>query len=149
MTIRRHLHLAGAAALLLGGALQGATYEELSQEINRVAVAQIELQHAARERNERWARELASERHDTPAMKTTRATIKRLQNELLEAEESLKQQFAELPAFRDEAAKAKADREELRRLDSQRQGLLRQRNQLLEQTKPKPKAAAPAADATP
>ena len=115
------------------------SYEQLSAEINRASGELLELLSRNRDRNSRLARALASGEHDTPAMRQTRARIRKLTTELEEAEAELKRQLEELPAFREEVAAAKREQEEAKKLGAKQEELRKQREALLKSNIPQNK----------
>jgi len=132
------LRAAALALLALAATARAETYEEILRAINATASRQLELQTSTRGREERLAQALAKGTHDTPEMKATRARIEKLKTELVEAEQTLKRQFEALPALQDEIRQSRESLAEIRKLDAQRQELIRRRDAFVEQHTAKP-----------
>lgn len=130
MSRTRRLALPLAAVLLGAGVLRAGPYEDLSREINEVAAKQLTMQTETRELATRLENALRDGTHDTPAMKTTRARIAELKQQLLAAETELRRQFEALPALQADIAKARADRAAIGAYDRQRRELLERREKL-------------------
>ena len=134
----RNLRGAALALLALAATARAETYEEICRAINETANRQLTLQTATRGREERLAQAFAKGTHDTPEMKATRARIEKLKTELIETEQTLKRQFEALPALQDEIRQSRESLAEIRKLDAQRQELIRRRDAFVEQHTAKP-----------
>ncbi len=134
------------AALLGASLLRAGPYEELSRQINETAAKQFTLQTETRELHKRLEAALRDGTHDTPAMKATRAKIAGIKQQLLAAENELREQFEALPALQADIARARADRAAIDALDRQRRELLERRAKLFKRDAP---AGAPAPSETP
>ena len=110
-----------------GGLLRAESYEALNAAINTTAQRQFALQNENREREERLAKALARGTYDTEEMKATRAKIRKIQDELIDAERLLKTQFEAIPALQAEIKKSKEAQAEMQVLDAKRRALLEQR----------------------
>jgi predicted nucleic acid-binding Zn-ribbon protein len=129
---------AALALLALAAAARAETYEDICRAINEVASRQLTLQTETRGREEQLARALAKGTHDTPEMKATRAQIEKLKTALVEAEQTLRRQFEALPALQPEIRQSRESLTEIRKLDAQRQELIRRRDAFVKQHTAKP-----------
>ena len=134
----RILRGAALALLALAAAARAETYEEICRAINETANRQLTLQTETRGREEQLAQALAKGTHDTPEMKATRARIEKLKTELIAAEQTLKRQFETVPALQEEIRQSRESLAEIRKLDAQRQELIRRRDAFVEQHTAKP-----------
>ena len=129
---------AALALLALAAAARAETYEDICRAINEVANRQLTLQTETRGREEQLAQALAKGTHDTPEMKATRAQIEKLKTALVEAEQTLRRQFEALPALQPEIRQSRESLTEIRKLDAQRQELIRRRDAFVKQHTAKP-----------
>ena len=145
----RHIRTLALGALAWAGAAtaEPENYESLSQELTAIFNQQMTLQQEGREREERLAKALARGTHDSEEMKATRARIQKLNNELLDAQRLLKEQFEALPAVQADVKKSKEDMARLRALDARRLELMRKRDAFLEKSRPRKPEAAPTEEA--
>lgn len=137
----------GALAWAGAATAEPENYESLSQELTATFNQQMTLQQEGLEREERLAKALARGTHDSAEMKATRARIQQLNNELLDAQRLLKEQFETLPAVQADVKKSKEDLARLRALDARRLELMRKRDAFLEKSRPRKPDAAPAEEA--
>ena len=129
----RNLRGAALALLALAATARAETYEEICRAINETANRQLTLQTETRGREEQLAQALAKGTHDTPEMKATRAQIEKLKTALVEAEQTLRRQFEALPSLQPEIRQSRESLAEIRKLDAQRQELIRRRDAFIEQ----------------
>lgn len=117
----------GLLAAAFCATLRAETYEEIEKQINAVAAEQVELQGAARDRDQAITRAMQDPKYSTPEIVALRTRIEQLKQELAASQVALRQQVEQLPELKPEAEKLRAENARIAELARRRAELQEQR----------------------